>query len=180
MGRGDVKLILDREGLLRRLAYDSATGIFTWKKVPGQGGGIRAVRAGNISLRGYREIRVDGKLWKAHRLAWLIVHGEFPPIGQEPDHINGDRDDNRISNLRLATRSQNNANQLVKPGRRFKGAYLEAWTGRWLAKLGVGGKSLNLGRYDTEEDAARTRDRAAIQHFGEFARLNFPRADYGI
>lgn len=95
--------------LLREtLAYDPATGHFTWLAKTGK----RAVvgrRAGWQSKDGYARICVHGEEHQAHRLAWLYVHGDWPM--QDIDHINGDRADNRIANLRDVSRSVNLQNR---------------------------------------------------------------------
>jgi hypothetical protein len=103
------------------------------------------------------------------------------PVGRETDHINGDGLDNRRSNLRVATCSQNSAN-MWKPRRpdgsattsRFKGVTWDRSRSKWQAKITVDQHCKNLGRFDSEEDAARAYDAAAVAHWGAFARLNFP------
>ena len=94
------------ERLRELLSYDPATGKFLWRV------GRQCMRAGAVAgateVQGYRVIKIDGKIYKAHRLAWLYVTGEWPP--EEIDHKNTDPQDNVWSNLRLATHSQNQAN----------------------------------------------------------------------
>jgi hypothetical protein len=108
---------------------------------------------------------------KMHR---LILRA---PAGVEVDHIDGDKLNNTRANLRVCTRAQNARNLARKPGKRFKGTTLEKakWRQkRWKAVVMVEGRNISLGYYMTEEEAARAYDAAAIKHFGEFARLNFP------
>lgn len=97
--------------------------------------------------------------------------------GQEVDHINGDTLDNRRSNLRIVTHSQNNLNKTMpvtnKSG--FKGVCACRQTGRWIAQIRINGKQTHLGRFDTPEDAARIYDDAAREHHGEYGTFNFPR-----
>ena len=96
---------------------------------------------------------IDEREYSAHRLAWLYVHGAWP-TGQI-DHINGDRGDNRISNLRDVTPALNTQNQR-RAARSNKSSGLLGVTanrGRWLAQISIGGKSRNLGRYATPEEA---------------------------
>ncbi|MFD7705597.1 AP2 domain-containing protein [Streptomyces sp. NPDC059786] len=103
------------------------------------------------------------------------------PVGRETDHVNGDGLDNRRSNLRIATCSQNLANRW-KPQRadgstassRFKGVSWDRSRSKWQSKITVNQHCKNLGRYDSEEEAARAYDAAALSHWGVFARLNFP------
>lgn len=94
------------------------------------------------------------------------------------DHINGDGLDNRRANLRAATPAQNAANQRLssRSTSGFKGVTRQG--SRWRAYIAPGGRTLWLGTFDSPEAAARAYDEAAIEHFGEFARTNFPREEY--
>lgn len=126
------------------------------------------LRIGRYGLRrGVK--RFSGKRVRMHR---LIMN---PPQGVEIDHINGDGLDNRRCNLRLATRAQQAHN--MRKHRHSKSPYkgVEALPyGRWRAGIRINGKALHLGCFASAEDAARVYDAAAIEHFGEFARPNFP------
>ena len=90
------------------------------------------------------------------------------------DHINGNGLDNRRENLRLATKIQNNCNTRLRRDNRsgYKGVKRNAL--RWIARIRIDRKLIHLGSFATKEDAARAYDNAARQHFGEFAKLNFP------
>lgn len=95
------------------------------------------------------------------------------PKGLEVDHINGDGLDNRRCNLRIATKTQNRQNIHMGRGAcRFKGVQPTTQSKRWMARIQVNGKSVYLGCFRTQEDAARAYDRAARCHHGEFARTN--------
>lgn len=96
------------------------------------------------------------------------------PKDLEVDHINRNSLDNRRCNLRLATRSQNEANKPPKRDRRFKGVYWRKDNHLWRALIRVHGRLYSLGQFTTEIDAARAYDAAAVEAFGEFAFLNFP------
>ena len=111
---------------------------------------------------------VDRIVYRAHRLIWLMYHGQWPP--QEIDHINGDRADNRIVNLRLATASQNRANSKVYKTNRcgFKGVARTPY-GRWVARIHFE-KTKYLGTFDTPEEAHAAYVRAAQAAHGIFAR----------
>lgn len=151
-----------------RLSYDPETGAFTW---------IRARRdrvgkeAGAIDSAGHRQIRLHGRLYMAHRLAWLYMTGNFPEMAI--DHANGVRSDNSWCNLREATPSQNGANckLSVRNTSGAKGVFLERLTGRWNAYVRVQRKSVYLGTFDTVEEASQAYAQGARQHFGEFARV---------
>jgi hypothetical protein len=91
------------------------------------------------------------------------------------DHINQNRADNHLKNLRVATRSQNLANQKSKRGSsKFKGVSFFKQTKRWEAYIKKDGKRYHLGFFKSEEDAARAYDEVAIEKFKEFAYINFP------
>lgn len=105
------------------------------------------------------------QVWFMHRL--IMGH----PNAQV-DHIDGNGLNNRRSNLRLATPSQNMGNAGPWRGRKYRGAFQEA--GRWRSRIQVDGKRVSLGSFTTEEEAARAWDEAAFEAWGDYARLNFP------
>lgn len=94
-------------------------------------------------------------------------------IGEMPDHINGIRDDNRQENLRVANAKENTWNRRCTNSFGFKGIRLTV-SGRFEARIRPHGTEQFLGTFDTAEDAARAYDAAALKHYGEFARFNFP------
>ena len=113
---------------------------------------------------------------KAGRLHRFIL--KLTPDDPEVDHANGNGLDCRKSNLRFATRSQNNANRDRFVGlhtSKFRG--VSRHKGKWRVAIRVNHKQIGLGRFDDEMEAAEAYDEAAIKHFGEFARLNFPREE---
>lgn len=120
-------------------------------------------RVGTIKPKGYMVAVVDGKSYRLHHLIWLYHHGFLP---KELDHINRDRSDNRIENLRECNHSQNLGNSRPRV-HRFKGVTFCKQTGKWRAQLNG-----HLGRFDTIEEAALAYNDAAVLHFGEFAYLN--------
>ncbi|MCP4599218.1 MAG: hypothetical protein GY847_01550 [Proteobacteria bacterium] len=109
--------------------------------------------------------------WRLHRC--IMDAGPTDEI----DHRNGNRLDNRKENLRVATRSQNMANTILRKNNTvgLKGVYPNKK--RWMARITVNYEYLHLGTFDTPEQAGRVYDEAAINHFGEFALLNFPRKE---
>lgn len=146
-------MTLTAERVQELLTYEPDTGLFRWKKPasnrmkPGQ-------QAGSPNNLGYIYITVDGRKHRAHRLAWLVIHGQMP--SQEIDHINGDRADNRASNLRLADRASNMLNQRgPRAGNQTGVAGVKATaSGRYIARFGGGGRLRHLGTFDTAVEAA--------------------------
>ena len=170
------------QSVLRKiLSYDSWTGKFYWRVNYGRSG-TRGSEAGYIvkqnrkhSGEGYRKIRIFGREYLAHRLAWFYIHGKWPH--EYIDHINSVRDDNRISNLREATKAQNAANTGVRSDNEsgFKCVRFakRQWPLKkpWIATIHKGSKYHHLGYFRTPEEAHAAYTVAAVEHFGEFARL---------
>lgn len=138
------------ENIGRLVAYEPDTGLLRWRVNASNRRAAGAVAGCKCKTSGYVLVRVDGRLHRAHRLIWLMVHGDFPAL--DVDHINGDRADNRLANLRLATRSENLQN--MRRGRGESGL-LGAHTcrGRWRSAIQVAGVSRNLGCFETAQEA---------------------------
>lgn len=151
--------------LLREyLSYDPKTGIVRWIKWRGSRTVIGA-QAGTPKKPGdYLIFQIDGVLYRAHRVAWAMHYGVWPP--DEIDHKNRNRQDNRIDNLRLATRSKNAANGPSHIRGRLKGTGTMP-SGRWTAQLGFNRKKLHLGCFDTEREAHEAYCVAAKKYFGD-------------
>lgn len=147
---------LTAQRLRELLEYDPTTGVFRWRNDAGCGGRIPAgAAAGGVNkVHGYANIHMDGTLYRAHRLAWLYMTGEWTK--HEIDHINRQRADNRWSNLREATTAQNlqNKNRYSSNTSGFPGVHWRPTVGKWQARIGIGGKRISLGHYATAEDAA--------------------------
>lgn len=118
---------------------------------------------GTVKPKGYRVAVVDTKMYRVHHLVWMYHHGHFVP---ELDHINRNRDDNRIENLRPCTHSQNLGNSRARV-HKYKGVTFCKQTGKWRAQL-----KNNRRRFNTIEEAALAYNGWATAHFGEFAYLN--------
>lgn len=150
------------------LAYDPMTGVFTWRvrRANKKAGDV----AGCQNRIGYWVIRVDDKLYTAHRLAWLYMTGGWP--GREVDHIDRDRSNNRWKNLRAASRQQNAANRPRQANNSsgFKGVCFQRGANKYRARIQAYGKKQSLGLFDTAEDAHAAYQLAAKRLLGEFAK----------
>lgn len=152
------------------LDYDPETGVFRWKVSKGR------VKAGDVAGRvnntGYIQIRVDRNLYQAHRIAWLLTRDEWPNL--QIDHINGDRADNRICNLRQATKAQNaqNTSKRAHNTSGFKGVSWCRRHAKWHAQLQKNKRRVYLGRFRCPTAAHIAYCKAAKEHFGEYARTD--------
>ena len=123
--------------------------------------------------------KTEGKrrMIRMHRVIFERIIGRPLMAGEQVDHVNQNGLDNRRSNLRLANRTQNNANarcQSTPKSSGYRGVTWNKREGNWRAQIGFNGENKFLGDYDHEEDAARAYDRAAKTLFSTFCRLNFP------
>ena len=133
------------------LSYDQITGKLTW--LSNQGTARAGDLAGNLHKSGYINVSIDGKRQAAHRVIWAIQTGHVPTPQEEIDHKNHDRSDNRWSNLRLVTSSQNKHNSRKRANNTsgYLGVSWHAKRKKWVASIGVNGKVKNLGGYETPE-----------------------------
>lgn len=155
------------------LHYGKQTGVIYWKKRPRWSHVKIGDPVGCKSQSGYRVFHLDGAMFFAHRVAWWMSYGKWPV--EELDHINGDRFDNRMENLREATRLENTYNKrpFSKTGTGLKGAYTHAsMNGKWFAQIVANKKQIYLGRFDTEAEAHAAYVVAARKHHGEFGRTS--------
>ena len=146
--------------LKEKLHYEPDTGVFTRKLKSG-----RKKKAGSPQ-NGYVAMWVEGNLYLAHRLAWLYEHGEFPVKGLQIDHINHDRSDNRLVNLRVVTRSENLRNA-GKSKNNISGATGVCWSkgaNKWLVQIMVAGVSTYLGVFTDKDKAIAAREEANIKY----------------
>jgi len=141
-----------KDVIFEKLNYDKTTGIFTWVK-----NGTRGVKAGDVAgtklRQGYIMLSIAGKKILAHRVAWLFANGEFAQ--GNIDHINRNKSDNRISNLRLASPEQNAQNRLKnsKNTSGYKGVTWHKRDKKWQSAITVKGKVIHLGYFANAEDA---------------------------
>jgi len=122
---------------------------------------------------GYLITIIEGKKFRVSHLIWLYKKGTLPPKGKILDHKNLKRNDNRIVNLRLATRAENNRNRDgFKRVSKFKGVSKNSQSKNFAATIAVDRKKIHIGSFDTEEKAAVAYNKAARKFHGKFARLN--------
>lgn len=173
-----VKPLPSRDLVRQLLRYDPATGELTWLPRPEEmfkkhrqflnwNARYPGTPAGFVNEYGYRVMHFGSVLFKAHRLAWLHVHDEPVP---EIDHIDGDRSNNRIANLRIATRGQNRANSITSKNNVIGVKGVSAKKGRFHARIMHDGQAIHLGSFKTLDEAAIARREAAERLHGEFVR----------
>ena len=148
--------------LLATFRYDAASGEIT-RVSDGKSVGSR-------TAEGYRHVYVAGRTYQAHRVIWKMVYGVDPYI---IDHADRDRANNRLSNLREASRSENGANSRVYRSNRsgFKGVFWDNFAKKWRADTNFNGKKVFLGRFNTKEEAAAAYEEKVRELFWEFARV---------
>jgi hypothetical protein len=179
------------ETLRQLLRYDPDTGKMFWlhrglelfssNKISAQSGSNRwnaayaGREAGTYSNKGYKIIGVLRSHYSLHRVAWAMHYGAWPD--GHLDHANGARDDNRIENLRQASRSQNNQNVRSQAASSsvFKGVTWDKSRKKWAAGIKKDFVRHNLGRFSCEVQAAKAHDEAAVRLYGAYAKLNFPK-----
>ena len=143
---------MTQDELKKILNYEPDTGEFHWKIKPSKRFPA-GMKAGTL-VNGYIRIHTKGRLYGAHRLAWLYVYGVEPQY--QIDHINGNSSDNRISNLRQATALENMQN-IRKPQKNNShgtlGVTYDPVKDRWRARITINGKRKYLGRFKSKEQA---------------------------
>lgn len=161
------------------VAYDPETGLFRAKEAPAssfkdgkrsaqaranlRNGMMRDRQCGTQNERGYVRVRILGASVYAHRLAWALTHGQWP---NKIDHINGDRSDNRIANLRSVDSLENGHNQRLRKNN-TSGVLGVRWNKnaqKWIARIFFNGREINLGAFENRDDAVAARSQAEIEH----------------
>jgi hypothetical protein len=157
--------MITQSELKELLHYDLEKGIFTWKV--NRPKCIKGNIAGTFHVNGYTHIQINRKIYKAHRLVWLYVYGYFPKF---IDHINCDRSDNRICNLREANIYQNNHNAKLSKNNTsgVKGVSWHKKANKWAVTIGVYGKPIYLGLFEDLEFAELVANEARSKYHGEF------------
>lgn len=155
------------EAINKILSYNPENGDFEWKVR--RGGSAKAgCKAGFLS-NGYIIIKIFSRRMYAHRLAWFMRYGIWPE--NEIDHIDGDKSNNRIANLRPANRSENCSNKRIRSDNTsgYKGVRKDG--NLWRSRIMKNGKSYNLGWYSTPQEAHQTYCIAAKEKHREYHRL---------
>jgi len=145
------------------LDYNAGTGAFTWKARTSNRVQINDV-AGSAQVNGYRCISILGKRYLSHRLAWLIVTGEWP--AEQIDHINGNRADNRFFNLREVSLKENAKNQ-ARSSKNTSGVTGVNWqedAQKWRARIKINGRTIQLGYFSDLKTAKAARKAAELEH----------------
>ena len=158
----------DYKEISKWLNYDPGSGILTWRKSATNRTKVGGV-AGGVDCQGYRNVRVNGTLYRSHRVAWLLYYGEWP--SGIIDHRNTTKADNRIDNLRDVTQLENQTNRSGPNKNNTSGFLGVRWYkagSKWQAYIRTMGKRIHLGYFDDKDDAIAARRDAEIE-FGFFA-----------
>ncbi len=158
------KIDITPELLRQMFNYDSAAGHLIWLNRHDRDNAWNARYAGKvagcINSQGYVVVVINAKIHNAHRIMWAIYHGEYPK--HNIDHINGNRTDNRICNLRDVSNKENLRNQKLRVGNKSgsHGVYRMRDCDRWSAEIRVDGKKIHLGLFKNRLDAIEARKKA--------------------
>jgi hypothetical protein len=156
-----MEIELTQNYLKEQLHYNPTTGEFNWIEKK-QGRPLNGI-AGTMDKDGYRCIRINGKSYKAHRLAFLYMTGNFPP--EQIDHLNHRRDDNSFINLRHASHKENQRNASMSSNNKsgFTGVSWYKRDKRWVAKIDINGKRKHLGCFKDLDEAITCRKNANVE-----------------
>lgn len=160
----NAKAMTDYEEAHRLFVYDAHSGRLFYKSTRGRF--LAGSPVGTLHKNGYVVFRFRGKRRGAHWVIWLMHKGKFPDA--TIDHIDRNRSNNRIENLRLATRSQQQGNMALTKANSSGARGVSQRGGKWKATIWTHGVQRLLGTFDTKDAAKAAYAKAAIEHFGEF------------
>lgn len=149
-----------------RINYDPETGDMHYTS-KAKGGRSAGEKVGSPEKHGYIKVNFQGKKYLAHRLIWMLVYGR--EAQGLVDHINGDRTDNRLANLRECTKQQNTVNSSRSRGVLNLRGVTELPSGKFQAQIKRGGRSIYLGCFNSKEEASEAYKLASIVEHGEFS-----------
>ena len=154
-----------------RLIFDEVRGVLMWRNNQRYGRHAEGCEAGAVDSSGYKRFVFNGRRYLAHRVIWLHHYGEWPD--GYIDHLNGVKTDNRISNLRSVTKSQNTLNSKLRSDNSSGviGVHYRSECDLYVACIGINKQKICLGYYRSLEDAAAAR-KAAETRYGVITRRN--------
>lgn len=157
--------MITQEQLKNILRYDPETGDFYWIKPIN---GVKPFSKAGHMVHKYLCICINKRKYRAHRLAWLYTNGEWPE--NDIDHVNGNPVDNRIDNLREATRSQNNYNTKIRTDNNsgHKNVSWHKQRNKWTVRFRIDGKYKSYGLYDCLELASLVASELRAKYHGVF------------
>jgi len=163
-------MTITQSDVQRMFNYLPDTGELVWKVDQGKNK-TKGKKLQSISCSGYLRVVINKKGYLAHRLVYLLHAGYLPDI---VDHVDRDKLNNRIENLRAANNLQNCRNSASRKNStsRYLGVSKVKKYNKWVAQIMIKGKQTNLGWFTDEWEAALAYNTAAKEHFGEFANLN--------
>jgi hypothetical protein len=155
--------MLTQEEVIRQLNYDPNTGIFTWKISKSGNKGVGS-KAGSLDKNSkYQVCTINNKRYYLHRIAFLYMTGSHPQYNV--DHINGDKQDNRWSNLRDISTRDNQSNREIHRTGKLVGSCFKKDCKRWRAMISIDSINIHLGYFDTELEAHEAYMKAR-KHYG--------------
>src|SRR5262249_38391139 len=156
----DINTDLNKRFLMEILSFDEKSGFFFWKRNGSRAGWLE-------EATGYRRIVIDGHKYQEHRIAWLYVYDTWPK--NRIDHIDGNRSNNAISNLRESSDVENSRNKKLHSNNLLgaKGVQVHTQSGKFRARIFVDGKHVSLGLYKTIGEAKQAYAVAAAKFFGD-------------
>ena len=159
--------MITQQELKELLHYNPETGIFTWKVST-----ARRVSSGDVAVTkrkdGYIQIKLNNELILSHRLIWIYMYGYLPKY---IDHINGQRDDNRIINIREVSNQQNSLNSKISKNNTsgIKGVYWDKSRNKWTVRLAIDGKGKFFRRFDDIDLAKLVIEEVRNKYHGKYA-----------